>query len=96
MERYLGIDTHRESCTVVVLSAGGKKTDERVVPTETAALVQYVRSLSGELHICVEEGEWSEWLVELRLKTASSTFSSVGSTRLEGGGPGDARGLSTL
>lgn len=65
MKRYLGIDMHRESCTVVVLSAGGKETDQRVVPTEAAALVQYVRSLSGELHICVEEGEWSEWLVEL-------------------------------
>jgi transposase len=65
MKRYLGIDVHRDSCTVVVLSAGGKKTDERVVPTEAASLVQCVRSLSGELHVCVEEGEWSEWLVEL-------------------------------
>ncbi len=39
MELYLGIDMHRESCTVVVLSAGGKETDQRVVPTEAAALV---------------------------------------------------------
>ena len=38
MERYLGIDMHRDSCTAVVLSAGGKKTDQRVVPTEAAAL----------------------------------------------------------
>ncbi len=65
MERYLGIDMHRDSCTAVVLSAGGKKTGQQVVPTEAAALVQYVKSLSGELHVCVEEGEWSEWLVEL-------------------------------
>jgi transposase len=65
MERYLGIDMHRDSCTVVVLSAGGKKTGQQVVPTEAAALVQYVKSLSGELHVCVEEGEWSEWVVEI-------------------------------
>ena len=65
MERYLGIDMHRDSCTLVVLSAGGKKTDQRVVPTEAAALVQYVKSLSGELHVCIEEGEWSEWVVEI-------------------------------
>ncbi len=25
MERYLGLDMHRDSCTAVVLSAGGKK-----------------------------------------------------------------------
>ncbi len=62
MERYLGIDMHRDSCTAVVLSAGGKKTGQQVVPTEAAALVQYVKSLSGELHVCVEEGEWSEWV----------------------------------
>ena len=65
MERYLGLDMHRDSCTAVVLSAGGKKTGEQVIPTETAALVQYVKSLSGELHVCVEEGEWSEWVVEI-------------------------------
>ena len=65
MERYLGIDMHRDSCTAVVLSAGGKKTGQQVVPTESAALVQYVKSLSGELHVCIEEGEWSEWVVEI-------------------------------
>ena len=65
MERYLGIDMHRDSCTAVVLSAGGKKTGQQVVATEAAALVQYVKSLSGELHVCVEEGEWSEWVVEI-------------------------------
>jgi transposase len=65
MERYLGIDMHRDTSTLVVLSAGGKKTDQRVLPTQAAALVRYVKSLSGELHVCVEEGEWSEWLTEL-------------------------------
>ncbi len=65
MERYLGLDMHRDSCTAVVLSAGGKKTGEQVMATETAALVQYIKSLSGELHVCVEEGEWSEWVVEI-------------------------------
>ena len=34
MERYLGMDVHRDSCTLVVLSAGGKKTDQQVVATE--------------------------------------------------------------
>ena len=36
MERYLGIDMHyRDSCTAVVLSAGGKKTGQQVVPARS-------------------------------------------------------------
>ena len=76
MERYLGIDVHRDSCTLVVLSAGGKKTDQRVVATEDQALVRYVKSLSGELHVCIDEGEWSEWLVELLSSWVARVVSS--------------------
>ena len=65
MERYIGIDAHRDSCTVTVLNARGKKTQQHVLPTEGGALVECVRSLTGSLHLCVEEGEWSEWLVEI-------------------------------
>jgi len=65
MERYLGIDPHRDSCTLSLVSAQGKKTKQFVVPTEGSALVRSVRDLRGELHVCVEEGEWSEWLSEI-------------------------------
>lgn len=65
MERYLGIDVHKVSCTCVVLSEKGKRVCRDRVETHGDALVGYVKSLAGRLRVCVEEGEWSEWLVEI-------------------------------
>jgi hypothetical protein len=41
MERYIGIDTHRDSSTICVLSAGGKpvEREERLIPRHTLAAV---------------------------------------------------------
>ncbi len=64
MERYLGIDPHRDSCTLALVSPRGKKIKQMVVPTEGSALVKTVRDLRGPLHVCVEEGEWGEWISE--------------------------------
>lgn len=65
MERYLGLDVHRDSTTVVVLSAHGKRVRRDRVETNGQALVGYLQSLAGRLHLCLEEGEWSQWLVEI-------------------------------
>lgn len=65
MERYLGMDVHADSCTICVLSASGQQSRRDVVETRAPALQEYFRSLSGTLHLCVEETEWSEWLVEI-------------------------------
>ena len=58
MERYLGIDPHRDSCTLALVSPQGKKVKQMVVPTEGSELVKTVREIRGPLHVCVEEGEW--------------------------------------
>jgi len=65
MERYLGIDVHRDSSTIVVLSATGKRGRRDLVETNGQILVRYVEQLSGRLHLCVEECTWSDWLYEL-------------------------------
>ena len=65
MERYLGLDIHSESTTVVVLSAKGKRVRQDQVETNGKALVGYLKTLAGRLHLCLEEGEWSQWLVEI-------------------------------
>lgn len=65
MARYLGIDVHRDSSTICVLSAAGKRVTREVVETNGHALVDYVRGLRGKLHVCIEEGTWSEWLYEI-------------------------------
>jgi transposase len=65
MERYIGIDVHRDSSTVCVLSATGKRVTREVVETNGQALVSSIRKLGGTLHVCIEEGMWSEWLYEI-------------------------------
>jgi transposase len=65
MERYLGADVHATSCTFSVLNASGKQQRRDVVETNGAALVEYVRQIPGHRHLCIEEGEWSQWLYEI-------------------------------
>lgn len=65
MERYLGVDVHQDSSTIVVLSAAGKRVRRDVVETNGQALVRYLRELRGKLHVCIEESTWSEWLYEI-------------------------------
>lgn len=65
MERYLGIDVHRDSSTVCVLSAAGKRVRQDIVETNGHALVRHLEELRGTLHVCLEESSWSEWLYEI-------------------------------
>ncbi len=71
MDRYIGIDVHRDSSTVVVLNAKGKRTRRDVVDTNGRTLVRYLQQLSGTLHVCIEESPWSEWLHEVLSPTVA-------------------------
>jgi transposase len=59
------MDVHRDSCTFSVVSEAGRQVQRRVVETNGQALVEFVRQLPGRLHLCLEEGEWSQWLYEV-------------------------------
>lgn len=65
MERYMGCDVHAASCTFSVLNAGGKRLRRDVVETNGEALIGYLHQIAGSLHLCVEESEWTRWLVEI-------------------------------
>ena len=65
MERYIGLDAHGQSCTFAVVGPSGRKIRHDVVETNGAALVQYVKSLPGRKHLCLEEGTQSAWLYEI-------------------------------
>ena len=65
MHRYIGLDAHASSCTLVVLSAAGKKVKEMVVETHGQALVEAVRLVPGNRHLVLEEGTQSAWLYEI-------------------------------
>jgi transposase len=65
MERYLGLDVHAESCTLAVVGPSGKRLKSMVVETNGHALVEAIRSVGGQIHLCMEEGTQSAWLHEL-------------------------------
>lgn len=65
MERYIGLDAHGKSSTFAVIGPSGRKLRNDVVETNGAALVQYVRSIPGRKHLCLEEGTHSAWLHEI-------------------------------
>jgi transposase len=83
MQRYIGIDVHRESSTICGLSASGKRIRRDVVETRAPELIEYFRQLSGTTHVCIEETEWSEWLVEI-LAAHVETIVSVPGERPRG------------
>ncbi|MGB5294470.1 MAG: transposase [Thermoanaerobaculia bacterium] len=65
MERYIGIDVHRDSSTICVVSAAGKRVSQEVLETNGQVVVRYLKQLRGPLHVCIEESSWSEWLHEI-------------------------------
>ena len=58
----MGMDVHQAMTVVVVLDADGKVILETMVPTEAAAIIRLVQSLSAPLHVTFEETTQAEWL----------------------------------
>jgi transposase len=65
MEKYIGLDVHATSCTAAVINAHGKRLGAHVIETNGAALVEFLKKQSGTIHLCIEEGTQSLWLVEI-------------------------------
>ena len=65
MERYIGGDVHTASVTFSVRNEAGKVVRRDVVETKGQTLVGYLSQQPGNVHLCIEEGEWSQWLHEI-------------------------------
>jgi transposase len=94
MERYIGLDVHAQSCTLVVLSPTGRQLKQEVVETNGAALKQALRAIPGEKRICMEEGAQSAWLYEVLRGEAEDLVVTMPAKRP--GGKDDARDAAAL
>jgi transposase len=65
MHRYIGLDVHTQSCTAAVLGPSGRRLREQRLETNGKALRDFVCSVTGQRHLCLEEGLHSDWLYEL-------------------------------
>jgi hypothetical protein len=63
--KYIGMDVHSASISVVVLDAGGKQIMEATIPTQASAIVGLIQGLKRPVHAAFEEGTHAEWLYEL-------------------------------
>ena len=56
MERYIGLDAHTSSCTVATIGQSGKRLGSQVVETNAKALIDVIRAVPKDRHLCLEEG----------------------------------------
>jgi transposase len=63
--KYIGMDVHQATISVVVSDADGKLIMESVMETKASTILQFIRGLSGEVHVTFEEGTWAAWLYDL-------------------------------
>ena len=64
MERFIGIDAHTASSTIAVMGTK-RRIRELRVDTHGQTLVETIKGIAGNRHICFEEGTLSEWLYEV-------------------------------
>ncbi len=63
--KYIGLDVHLATISIAVLDAAGKLIMEVTIATQAAALLDFIRGLSGTLHVTFEEGTSAHWLYTL-------------------------------
>jgi transposase len=65
MDHFIGLDGHKNSCTLVVLNEKGKLKRRAILPTQQKALLEFIRTIPGRRHLCLEEGSQSQWFYEI-------------------------------
>ena len=74
MDKYIGIDVHAASCTIAVVDARGKQAGSHVVATNGQEIVECLRAIPGQRHVCFEEGTQSGWLCEIQMRQAPRSW----------------------
>ena len=64
-DKYMGMDVHQATTVVAVMNTKGKLVLETMVPTAATPIRGLIESLSGPLHVTLEESTQAEWLHEV-------------------------------
>ena len=64
-DKYVAMDVHKASVSIGVRDAAGKMISRAVVETKAQTLKDYIRGLSGTIHLTFEEGTQAAWLYDL-------------------------------
>jgi transposase len=63
--KYVAFDVHQATISAAVLDLSGKLITQAVFKTEAAAIRDFLRGISGTLHLTFEEGAQAQWLFDL-------------------------------
>ncbi|HET6892356.1 MAG TPA: IS110 family transposase [Pyrinomonadaceae bacterium] len=64
-EKYVALDVHKSSIAVGVRDEEGNYITEATIQTKAVTLLEFVKGLSGEIYLTLEEGTQSAWLYDL-------------------------------
>src|ERR671915_2366224 len=63
--KYVAFDVHQATISAAVLDLGGKLITQAVFRTDPSAIRDFLRGLSGPVHLTFEEGTQAQWLFDL-------------------------------
>ena len=63
--KYVGLDVHQSSTVAAVHDEKGRSGMESVLATEAEGIRDFVKGLSGTIHVTFEEGAQAAWLYEI-------------------------------
>ena len=63
--KYVALDVHQTTTVASVRQEGGGVIARTILPTEAAALLEFVGSMRGAVHVAFEEGTQAQWLHDL-------------------------------
>src|SRR5207248_1884746 len=63
--KFIGLDVHKTSISAAVLNESGQQVMKAVFMTNAAAVLAFVRGVSGTLRVTFEEGTHAAWLHSL-------------------------------
>lgn len=63
--KYVALDVHQATTVAAVREASGRVIARCVLPTEEAALVEFIGGMRGRIHVTFEEGTQAQWLHDL-------------------------------
>ena len=64
-DKYVAMDVHKASVVVGMRDAAGKYITEAIAETKASTLLDFIRGMSGKIHLTFEEGTQSAWLYDL-------------------------------
>ena len=63
--KYIGMDVHQTTTSIVVLNAKGRRLTAALVRTQAQDLLAFIQGLRGTLHVTFEEGTYAARLYDL-------------------------------